>query len=299
MLVEGNRFEDNAIEAVLTHAEHVVLRGNEFVHRGHPLTDAPRTSVLWLEFSRNITVEANTIRYSSSAIGGVPSVLIHAYPTDQDFRELLWRNNVWDAPGVGVTDALLNSLRVNLTTLSPPMLTARRGTANPMVLTWTTGAGSAPDDFTIQVGSVPGASNLGVVPMAKLTDLTAVAPTGMDLYVRVVARRGSVTATSNEIVLRVGQAAAVVAPPTPVMLAPIVTASTVRISWQTTGTTTGFTVLARSTPTGAVAASIPVAAGATSLTVAGVARGTYYVSVVAHNGTVSSGESAVVALTVQ
>ena len=111
VIVRGNRFENNDVEAIFTNLRDGVIKENEFRHFGHPATNAPRSAILWLEFCQNLTFEANTFRYNGVAAHGVPSVLIHLYDRDQDLRELEWLANTWDLPSsMPVTDAYLNSL---------------------------------------------------------------------------------------------------------------------------------------------------------------------------------------------
>jgi hypothetical protein len=175
---------------------------------------------------------------------------------------------------------------------------ADQSASNPVTMSWAAGAGQESSEYFLVVGTSSGAADAGVIPMNGLKALTAAAPAGVQLFVRVAGRNAAGLAISNEVRLRASTQAP--APPAaPAMLAPTVTGTTVRLSWQPQGTTTGFTVVARNTSAGAVIASIPVAAGATGLTIGGVARGTYFVSVVAHNGTATSAESAVVAVTVK
>jgi hypothetical protein len=254
--------------------------------------------MLWLEFSRNVVIEGNTFQYRATPAYGVPTVPLHWYTTDQSFQQLRWRGNTWDAPGLGVTitDALLTVAPASPAPMAPTLI-ADRSAANPVALTWLAGAGASPGDYTLVVGSTSGAANVGVFPMGATTAITTSAPPGTTLFARVIGRNGAGSATSNEIRLHV-LSQLPVAPAAPAMAAPVVTGPTVRLSWQAAGAITGYTVLARYAPGGAVIASIPVAPGGSPLTIGGVGRGTYYVSVVATNGALASPESNLVTVVV-
>jgi hypothetical protein len=294
LLIQDNVLEGNTIDMVLSHVRDVLVRRNEVRHSTHPATDAPRSTLLWFESARNVALEANKLKYVPTAIGGVPSMPIHYYVTDQDPRELTWRGNRWESSNPIVSDALLNAPSVPGTRPGVPTLVAEQSSANPVILTWLAGAGASPADYTLVVGSVPGAADLGSFAMGTSTSLTTPAPSRTPLVARVVARNTAGNATSNEVSLYVSSPP----PAAPTMAAPVVTGTTVRLSWQAVGTISGYTVLARYAPGGGVIASIPVAAGGSPLTLSAVPRGTYYVSVVAMNGALASPESNLVTVVV-
>src|SRR5262249_50187775 len=97
VLVEGNRFENNTIEVILTNVQSGTVRGNVLDHQRHPASDSPRTAGLWVEFSKGLTFERNTLRYGIIN-DPLPSLLIHPYASDQDYRELTWISNTWELP---------------------------------------------------------------------------------------------------------------------------------------------------------------------------------------------------------
>ena len=105
--IEANRFEDNVIEAVLSHVEQGIFKSNVFVHKSHPATNAPRSALLWLEFSRNLLFEGNAFTYGISSSDPLPAAFIHWYRSDQDGNELQWRSNTWTLPSTSppITDA--------------------------------------------------------------------------------------------------------------------------------------------------------------------------------------------------
>jgi hypothetical protein len=163
-----------------------------------------------------------------------------------------------------------------------PTLVAAQVTANPVTLTWSAGAGGAPTAYTIHAGTAPGASNLAVAPLGTATSITAVAPLGVPIYVRVVASNPAGSATSNEIVFTL-------APPQAPTLNPAVVANGhVTLQWSAVAGAAGYTVLARYPGSPAIIASLPVSA--TTITVP-APPGSYIVTVVAQNGLGTSAES--------
>jgi hypothetical protein len=167
-------------------------------------------------------------------------------------------------------------------------LSLTQATSNPVTLSWLHGGGGSPTSYVVSAGTSPGASNLVVAAMGSATSITAVAPVGIPIYVRVTASNAAGTASSNEVTLLVPAPAA----PGPPTLSPAsVSGSNVTLSWAppTSGTPpTGYTVLARVPGSAAVVASLPVTG--TSVTVPASA-GTYQVSVVANNGAGAGPES--------
>jgi len=171
-----------------------------------------------------------------------------------------------------------------------PTLSTTQVTANPVTLSWSAGAGGTPTSYTLYAGTSPGASNLAVAAMGMATSITAAAPLGMRIYVRVVATNAAGSATSNEVSFTVG-------PPTvpgpPTLAPPTVQGTSVTLSWYPpasapTSVPSGYTVYARMPNSPAVMSALPV--GTTSVTVP-ASPGTYLVSVVAHSAAGTSAES--------
>ncbi|MCC7125631.1 MAG: fibronectin type III domain-containing protein [Acidobacteria bacterium] len=161
-------------------------------------------------------------------------------------------------------------------------------TSNPVGLAWAQGSGGTPSSYTVYAGTAPGASNLAVAPMGTAHALSAVAPVGMPIYVRVVATNASGSATSNEVVLNVSSPQA---PGAPSMAQPSVSNGVVSMAWSPAssgGAATGYVLLARVPGSAAVIATLPV--GGTSTAVP-APSGTYVVSVVATNAAGQSAES--------
>jgi hypothetical protein len=178
----------------------------------------------------------------------------------------------------------------------PPTLQALV-TTNPVTLAWAPGGGGTPTSYTIVAGSSPGGSDLAVQPMGLATALSAIAPVGMTVYVRVIAANTGGSATSNEVPLQV---TAPQAPGAPTLAPAVVHGGNVTLSWTpgtTGGTPSGYVVRARLPGSPAIIASLPLAS--TGITVPAVAPGTYLVSVVATNGAGASPESNQVTVTVR
>ena len=87
---------------------------------------------------------------------------------------------------------------------APPILVATQVTANPVTLTWSPRPGGVPTAYVIVAGTAPGAADLGTFPMGLGTSVTANAPTGVPIFVRVVAVNGAGAAASNEISFIIG-----------------------------------------------------------------------------------------------
>lgn len=94
----------------------------------------------------------------------------------------------------------------------PPTLVATQVAANPVTLTWAPGPGGAPTGFVIVAGTAPGAANLGTFPMGLATTVTANAPVGTPVFVRVIAVNNAGSASSNEISFALGAAAGGIIP---------------------------------------------------------------------------------------
>jgi hypothetical protein len=85
-----------------------------------------------------------------------------------------------------------------------PQLFATQVTANPVTLTWAAGPGGAPSQYVIVAGTTPGAADLGTFPMGLATAVTANAPVGVPIFVRVVAQNAVGSAASNQINFSLG-----------------------------------------------------------------------------------------------
>ncbi|MEZ5286820.1 MAG: fibronectin type III domain-containing protein [Vicinamibacterales bacterium] len=172
-----------------------------------------------------------------------------------------------------------------------PTLVKTQTSANPVTLNWSPGSGGTPTSYTVYAGTSPGASNLAVAPMGLATSVTAAAPVGVPVYVRVVATNAAGSATSNEVVFTVGAA---VAPGPPTLSPASVAGSTVTLSWAPPAdggsgpSPSSYTVYARLPGSATVVATLPV--NGTSISVP-AAAGTYVVSVVAHGAGGTSAES--------
>ncbi len=166
-----------------------------------------------------------------------------------------------------------------------PVLSLTQVSSNPVTISWTPGPGGTPTGYTVYAGTAPGESNLAIAPMGAATAISAVAPVGTPIYVRVVATNTAGSAVSNE-------ASFTLAPPAPPTLNPAgISGSTVTLNWSpgAGAPPSSYTVLARIPGSTQVIATLPVAG--TTITVEAVPAGTYSVTVVAHTGLGSSAES--------
>jgi hypothetical protein len=193
------------------------------------------------------------------------------------------------APG-GVSNIVQVNIPFGVTAPGSPVLTATQVTSNPITLSWAPGAGGAPTSYTVVAGTSLGGSDLGSFPLGGLTSISASAPLGSRIYVRVVASNAIGSATSNEINFLLSQPSA---PGAPTGLSHTVSAGrVVSLNWlapSPDGAATSYTVLARLSPSGPVIVSLP-GVSSTSFSVS-APPGTYYLTVVAVSGAGQSGES--------
>jgi hypothetical protein len=169
----------------------------------------------------------------------------------------------------------------------PPTLTGSTS-ANPVTLNWTQGPGGAPTSYTLAAGTTPGGSDLVVAPMGLATGISANAPMGTTVYVRVIASNAGGSAASNELQVRILVPGT---PDTPSLAPASLNGNVVTLSWaprQTGDIATSYVVLARYPGASTIIASLP--ATSTSLSVP-APSGTYIVSVVALNAAGASPES--------
>lgn len=172
--------------------------------------------------------------------------------------------------------------------LAPAVVTGQRVT-----LSWTAGPGGAPQNYVLVVGTSAGASNVGSFPVGTATTITADSPIVGTLYIRLMAQNSAGTAVSNPISFAVGVPAPL---DKPTMHPPVVSGSTVHLSWNGVAGASSYLLVGRAAPHGPVIATMPVTA--LSADVPGVPRGTYFVTVVALNGPQTSAESNIVTVTV-
>jgi hypothetical protein len=174
-----------------------------------------------------------------------------------------------------------------------PTLVATQVMSNPITLTWSPGPGGMPERYVLHAGTAANSSDLGVFPMGTATSVTAVAPIGAPVYVRVVAVNalGSVASDEAHFFL-----AAPAAPSAPTLGPAAISGRDVTMAWSPVAGAISYVVLARITPTGPVVASLPVLG--TQLTVP-APPGNYFVTVVALGDSQQSQESNQIIVTVQ
>jgi hypothetical protein len=157
---------------------------------------------------------------------------------------------------------------------------------NPVALRWSPGAGGAPTSYTVVAGTTPGGSELVVAGMGLATAITANAPVGTTVYVRVIASNAGGSAVSNELQIRLTGAGV---PEAPVLAPASVSGNVVGLSWTPRGgAPTSYVVVARAPGSPAIIGSAPVSGTSVSVP---APRGTYIVSVVAMNAAGASPES--------
>jgi hypothetical protein len=204
-----------------------------------------------------------------------------------------------NASGTGPESA---AVTVTVPQVSPPPgppsgLTAST-TGSTVSLSWTPpSSGGAVGTYALVAGLTPGF----VVPLTTLPVgatpgyVVAAVPPGT-YYVRVLAQNASgASAASNEVTVTVAGATP---PGAPTLQPPMVTGSTVALSWSAGAgqTPTHYTLMASLTPAGAPIQTVPVTGTAVSFP--NVPAGTYYLRLLATNAAGTSLPSAEITLSV-
>lgn len=165
---------------------------------------------------------------------------------------------------------------------APPSIVAPRlsvqAAANPVTVSWTAATNGA-SSYVLVVGTGPGTADVGVFPMGQARQITANAPLGVRLYVRVAAMSASGPLVSNEVDFLVP------APwqlPPPVMGPPAVNGRWVALAWYD-ATPRHYHLIARAGVGGPIVAVVPVGA-VQSIAIPNVPSGTYWVTVAAAPG---------------
>jgi hypothetical protein len=208
------------------------------------------------------------------------------------------RSGIVDTRGTISSGALRVFDAPGLSPPSPPQLIGVQTSGNPVSIRWVSAStGGAPSAYAIAVGTSPGASNGGVFPVGLATEITANAPVGIPLYVRIVASNAAGSAVSNELIVFVGG----LAPPSPPSLNPVaVVGRTVTLGWNTPtvgGPPDFYVLIGRFPGNPAIIAAFPTTAR--TLTIPGVPPGDYLATVVAVNGSGVSAESNAVLVSVR
>jgi hypothetical protein len=152
-----------------------------------------------------------------------------------------------------------------------------------VTIAWTPPAtGGSPTGYQLLAGSAPGAADLAVVPVTGTSIVAPGVPSGI-YYVRVVATNSmGASAPSAHVVIPVGIATPPAAPEG--LTATAAAGGLVGISWQPPSggpAPTGYVLIAGHAPGGSTY-QVPLAT--TGISAGGVPAGTYYLRVVACNG---------------
>jgi hypothetical protein len=95
-------------------------------------------------------------------------------------------------------------------------------------------SGNAPSSYVLEAGTAPGQADVAQVDTASASTSLVVAgvPSGT-YYVRIRSRSGAtLSSPSNEVTVMVGPVGCAQVPPAPVSLTPLISGSTVTLSWQ-------------------------------------------------------------------
>jgi hypothetical protein len=178
--------------------------------------------------------------------------------------------------GLQRTIARVRNVRLFAGPRTPPPPVALSATASgaSVSIQWSPDTGWPPTSYFLDVGSSPGASNIGTFQSVAPSLSASGVPDGR-YYVRVRAgNEAGVSAPSSEAVLTVGCAP----PESPTMLSGVVSGTSVTLTWQPSATSgASYTVIAGSSSGASNVAQAPVGT-ATSLT-APVPAGRYFVRV--------------------
>lgn len=146
-----------------------------------------------------------------------------------------------------------NVAQVSVGVPAAPQLAPLHVSSNPIALSWTPAAGA--DHYVLSAGTSPDSSDLAVVNMGGAMSVSAPAPPGVRLYVRVAAVNAYGAARSNEVSFMVG---APQAPGAPTVQASV-NGRAVALSWTPGpgGPVTSYVVVVGATP-GANDVVVPV-----------------------------------------
>jgi hypothetical protein len=219
-----------------------------------------------VQFGGGTTLSTNVAADGTFSLNGSPDIGIR-----RNFQRTFV---VFD--GLQSTIALLRNVRIFGEPRVPPPPVALTATANGnnAAIRWSPDTGSPPTSYFLDVGSAPGASNLGSFPTTAPSLSAAGVPNGRYyLRVRAVNSVGTSVA-STETILTVG-----CVPPLPAtMLEPVVNGTAITLAWQPSPTSgVSYTIVAGSTPGGSNLAQIPVGTATTLSADAPVGR--YFVRV--------------------
>ncbi len=175
----------------------------------------------------------------------------------------------------------------------PPANLVASVTGSTITFNWSApSSGGAPTGYVLLAGLTPSfTTSIASLPLAPSPRSDAVpgVPPGT-YYVRLVAQNsGGMSAASNEIAVTVAGATV---PSAPTLPAPIVSGSTVQLSWApgSGGAPASYTLFAATTPGGAPIATLPLTG--TGITIPNVPSGTYYLRLTATNAAGTSLPSA-------
>ena len=177
-------------------------------------------------------------------------------------------------------------------------------TGNSVTLVWSAPTSGDPVlTYILEAGSASGAANLANIVTGSAGTTFSASGIGAGTYfVRVRAQNaGGVSGPSNEVVVVVGSIGCTSAPGAPVGLSGSVNSGTVTFTWVAPAggcTPTSYTLQAGSSAGLSNLANFNTGNSATTYVAAGIANGTYYVRVLAQNGSGQSPASNEIVLTV-
>jgi hypothetical protein len=181
--------------------------------------------------------------------------------------------------------------------IGPPRNLTATVSGSTLTFTWSPPPNGVPTNYILWAGANPSVNPpLVTVPLGAATSFVATDVPPGTYYVFVQARDAvSISAASNVVAVTV---AGQTLPGAPTLHAPVVSGSTVSLSWSpgSGGPPTGYTLSASVTPGGAPIVTVPLSG--TGVSFPGVPSGTYYLSLTASNGAGSSPPSAGVTLVV-
>jgi hypothetical protein len=228
--------------------------------------------------------------FDPAALGVVPG----AYYIYVEIVET--RSGITDIRGTYSSGPIVVSSGAGPVPPGAPTLSAVQTTVNPVTVSWTPGAGSAPTNYAICAGISPGGSQFGCFNMGLATSISANAPAGMVIYARVVATNAFGSAVSNEISFILGGGP----PGPPTMNAPIISGRTVSLSWNPPpygGAPTSYIIIGRFVGSPTVIATFELAGNGAAIP--NVPPGDYVATVVARNAAGVSPESNAVIVSVR
>lgn len=182
------------------------------------------------------------------------------------------------------TTYTVSNFRQHLPEIGPPTNFTATATGSRVTLTWGAPTRGTPNAYIIEVGSLPGLSNVASVNTGNTRTSMTVDGVGEDIYyIRVRATNGTVVSDpSDEATLFVGRGCTG-PPPAPTGLSATVSGHSITATWSASLHALDYIGEAGTTPGGTNIANGAIGSASTTVTAGNIGSGTYYIRIRAKN----------------